>query len=359
MNPQTNHLSPKERYAATLKANDFKEDAAQAQAIDALQGIYDAILNRKGSRVRRSKPIDGLYMWGGVGRGKTFLMDMFYESLPVSKKQRIHFHRFMQGVHADLAKLKDKTNPLDTVADNIHAKYRTICFDEFFVSDIADAMILGTLFEALFKRGITLVATSNIPPDQLYKNGLQRARFMPAIEQLKQHTTTLNVDGGNDYRLRALEQASIYYTPHTPDVQAQLKKTFEQLSGHEGEAKTIEINSRAIPCLREADGVAWFDFDALCDGPRSQNDYIEIAREYHSVVLSNVPALDGFKENQARRFINLVDEFYDRHVKLVISAAKPINELYSGKRVVFEFDRTMSRLLEMQSHDYLGLAHLP
>jgi len=251
---------------------------------------------------------------------------------------------------------------LSVLLDAGAAQARVICFDEFFVSDIADAMILGNLMSALFERGVTLVATSNIPPDELYRDGLQRQRFLPAIDQIKAHTRVLELEAGSDYRLRALEQAELYHSPLDEAADRSLMASFQSLAPAEGEICgpcDLEVEGRPLRCRRLAEDVVWFDFEVLCDGPRSQNDYIELAREYHTVLISGVPPLGRGKDDQARRFINLVDEFYDRRVKLVISAAKPLTELYSGGRLAFEFERTTSRLLEMQSHDYLAQGHKP
>lgn len=363
--------TPWQRYQQHLQDADFQQDPAQAEAMQALEQVYQQLLNhkqRKRSFVDRLKKNpknnagwpQGLYMWGGVGRGKTFLMDNFYEALPIEKKVRIHFHRFMQQVHAELKNLGNIQNPLPKVADTIVGNARVICFDEFFVTDITDAMLLGGLFEALFERGITLIATSNIEPDGLYKNGLQRERFLPAIAALKQHCQVMNVDGGTDFRLRTLEQAEIYHCPISDTTDHELANEFTKLAP--GSAKTdfdIQINDRPLHCQRLAEDVVWFTWAELCDGPRSQNDYIELARQFHTVILSDVPVMNWEMENQARRFINLIDEFYDRNVKLIISAAAPITEIYTGKRVEFEIERTQSRLLEMQSNDYLAQPHLP
>jgi len=265
-------------------------------------------------------------------------------------------------VHSELKQPARQKNPLKKVADIIAAETKVICFDEFFVSDITDAMILGTLMSELFERGVVLVATSNIVPDGLYKDGLQRARFLPAIELLKKHTHVINVDGGVDYRLRALEQAELYHYPLDAQADLSLQKSFRSLLSSLSEEKSNQVlivEGRDINSRYSAEGVVWFDFDAICDGPRSQNDYIELSKEYHSVFISNVPALGRSNDDQARRFVNLVDEFYDRHVKLVLSADKPLAELYSDGKLNFEFQRTVSRLLEMQSHDYLGMEHRP
>lgn len=359
-------MTPLQRYQQDLLRPDFVADPAQKMAVDHLQRLYDDLLAQPrggllaGLFARQKKPCQGLYFWGGVGRGKTYLMDTFFESLPLEKKLRLHFHRFMRRVHQEIRTLKDQKNPLDIVADRIADEARVLCFDEFFVSDIADAMILGSLMEKLFARGVSLVATSNIVPDRLYENGLQRERFLPAIAVLKAHVEVLNVDGGTDYRLRTLEQAELYHWPLDAEADATLARSFDALSpvpGHDNVA--LDIEGRTIFARKEGDDVAWFDFAALCDGPRSQNDYIELAREYHTVLLSNIPALHAGIDDQVRRFINLVDEFYDRSVKLVLSAEKPLEQLYSGGRLSFEFQRTQSRLLEMQSHEYLAREHRP
>ena len=371
-------LSPLERYQRDLLRPEFRRDAAQAAAVDHLQQLYEQLVaawsieqqeaSGIGGFLKRftgAKPrqlVRGLYFWGGVGRGKTYLMDNFFESLPFEQKLRAHFHRFMRRVHAELKKLDGQKNPLKKVADIIASEARVICFDEFFVSDITDAMILGTLMEELFARGVTLVATSNIVPDGLYKDGLQRARFLPAIALLNQHTLVVNVDGGVDYRLRALEQAELYHSPLDEAADRSLMTSFKSLlstSAEVTEDVELEVEGRLIRARYVSEGVVWFDFVELCDGPRSQNDYIELAREYHSVILSNVPGLGRTKDDQARRFVNLVDEFYDRQVKLVISAERPLAEIYSTGKLDFEFQRTVSRLLEMQSHDYLARPHRP
>lgn len=371
------HLTPAERYQRDLARPDFHPDSAQAEAVQHLQRLYERLLlalEREQSKswwlrwLRKPSvtPVQGLYFWGGVGRGKTYLMDNFFESLPFEQKMRVHFHRFMRRVHGELKLLGGKKNPLKLVADTISREARVICFDEFFVSDITDAMILGTLMQELFKRGVTLVATSNIAPDGLYKDGLQRARFLPAIALLKQHTQVVNVDGGIDYRLRALEQVELYHSPLGAAADQSLMESFKNLMpcsvGNSGEFQSnvaVDIERRKILARHLAEDVIWFDFVDLCDGPRSQNDYIELAREYHSVLISNVPGLGRNNDDQARRFVNLVDEFYDRHVKLVISAARPLAALYDEGLLNFEFKRTVSRLLEMQSREYLARPHRP
>ncbi|WP_111641176.1 cell division protein ZapE [Marinimicrobium alkaliphilum] len=365
---------PQRRYERDLESGNFTRDPAQAEAVEHLQRLYEALvagdrrrpgpLARAWQRLRppRRTPVTGLYFWGGVGRGKTWLMDNFYESLPFEDKLRSHFHRFMRRVHAELKSLDGEKNPLEQVAERISRDARVICFDEFFVSDIADAMILATLLDGLFRRGVTLVATSNIVPDGLYRDGLQRGRFLPAIELLKTHTRVVNIDGGVDYRLRALEQAELYHAPLDESADESLMASFRGLVPAEGEIRQevpLEVEGRRIHARYVGEDVAWFEFAALCDGPRSQNDYIELAREFHAIIISNVPGMGRANDDQARRFINLVDEFYDRQVKLVLSAARPLTELYSEGRLNFEFERTVSRLLEMQSHDYLAKPHRP
>jgi cell division protein ZapE len=362
--------SPRERYGALLQQQRIVADPAQARAIDTLEQLYDRLVLRERQRSPLARligrwrggqgPEPGLYLWGGVGRGKTFMVDLFFESLPFEAKLRIHFHRFMQRVHRALQRLAGTTDPLRRVADEFAAEARVLCFDEFFVSDIGDAMILGELLDALFARGVTLVATSNVAPDRLYENGLQRRRFLPAIALLQRHCRVLNVDGPIDYRLRVLERAEIYHAPLDPGADAQLARAFDDLVPERGSVQhgiALEIEGRSIPCRSCGDDVAWFEFADLCQGPRSQNDYIELARIFHAVLLSNVPILRADDEDAARRLISLVDEFYDRNVKLIVSAAAPIDRLYQGERLKFEFERTRSRLLEMQSHDYLARTH--
>ncbi len=304
--------------------------------------------------------VRGLYFWGGVGRGKTFLMDLFYEELPIKQKKRLHFHRFMREVHRKLNDFQGESNPLKKVAASFAGQARVICFDEFFVSDITDAMLLAGLLDEMFKLGVTLVATSNVEPDHLYENGLQRRKFLPAIELLNTHTLVHNMDGGLDYRLRALESAEIYHFPLDDAAETGLQAAFRSISPDEGRAAVVlPIEGRDIATRRCGDGVAWFEFAALCDGPRSQNDYIELARLFQTVLIGNVPRFGEQKEDQARRFISLVDEFYDRSVKLILSAESPILELYHGRRLAFEFQRTESRLQEMQSKEYLSRQHKP
>jgi cell division protein ZapE len=357
-------------YRQRVARGELTPDRAQAHAIEALERLYRDLQRaapRRGWRGKvaklagkRRKVVRGLYLWGAVGRGKTFMMDLFYNALPFPDKRRQHFHRFMATVHERLKQHPNVEHPLELVAEEIADETRIICFDEFTVTDIADAMLLGNLFAGLFARGVTLAATSNIAPEQLYNGGLQRQRFLPTIALLKQHTEVVHVDGGVDYRLRALERADVYQTPTGEGADQRLTEFFESIAPDEGDhGGTLELLGRPIPYRRAADGVIWFDFEAICDGPRSKDDYIEISRLYQTVLVSNVPRFDATLENQARRFIALVDEFYDRRVKLILSAAAPAAEIYRGERLKHDFLRTQSRLHEMQSHDYLAEAHRP
>jgi cell division protein ZapE len=332
-----------------------------------LQEESQSISHKLRSQLRRlsvqaplEAPLPGVYLWGGVGRGKTMLMDLFYESLAPQTAERNHFYRFMRQVHAELRRIRSRSDPLDTVADRMAARIRVLCLDEFFVSDIADAMILAGLLEGLFRRGLTLVATSNTAPQDLYKDGLQRQRFMPAIELIERHVDVLHLDGGVDYRLRQLEQAPTYLDSKLPQTAAQMQQSFIALAGAgAGGPTTLTIENRHIKALATGTGMVWFDFKDICEGPRSQNDYIELARLYHSVFISNVPEFTRNNENAARRFIMLIDEFYDRNVNVVISAAAAPNALYHGERLQMEFLRAASRLVEMQTQPYLAGQHRP
>ncbi|CUW24343.1 AFG1-like ATPase [Serratia grimesii] len=371
--------SPLSRYQQALDAGEYQADAVQRQAVTQLDHIYQALqqtpavsasasglrgkLSRllgKRNEVVKQRPVQGLYMWGGVGRGKTWLMDMFFHSLPGERKLRLHFHRFMLRVHEELTELQGQENPLEIIADGFKAQTDVLCFDEFFVSDITDAMLLATLLQALFARGITLVATSNIPPNDLYHNGLQRARFLPAIDLINTYCDVMNVDAGIDYRLRTLTQAHLYLTPLDEQTRQTMDLIFGKLAGKEGEfAPVLQINHRPLQAIRAVDGVLAVDFHTLCEDARSQLDYIALSRLYHSVILYNVRVMGPLKENTARRFLALVDEFYERHVKLVISAEASMFEIYQGERLKFEYQRCLSRLQEMQSEEYLKLPHLP
>jgi len=373
MSPQSvKLLSPLARYQQDLASGTFQPDAAQLAAVTELQRIYEALTERyKATKTRKGlgriklakqlqQPVNGLYLWGGVGRGKTYLMDLFCDALPFRRKMRMHFHRFMQRVHKELNELRGEKNPLELVADRIHADAVVICFDEFFVTDITDAMLLKGLFEQLFQRGVTLVATSNIIPDRLYENGLQRERFLPAIALVKAFCQVLNVDSGIDYRLRVLTHVELYHHPLDDAALQNLQQSFDELAhGALVYQEDIIINDRDVAVTARTEDVLWCDFSELCEKPRSASDYIEIAREYHTVLLSNVPVMSEKNDDATRRFINLIDELYDRQVKLIITAEASIDDIYAGGRLNFEIKRTRSRLQEMQSQEYLELPHLP
>lgn len=379
-NRTTSVLTPTMLYQQALDAGDYQPDAVQRQTVEALTAIQQALIERersipvaenRGLRGRLQslwgksvakpqEPVQGLYMWGGVGRGKTWLMDLFFHSIPGERKLRLHFHRFMLRVQEELVALQGQENPLEIIADGFKNEADVLCFDEFFVSDITDAMLLGTLLQALFARGITLVSTSNIPPDNLYHNGLQRARFLPAIDLIKRYCTVMNVDAGIDYRLRTLTQAGLYFTPMTTETRQRMDEMFAKLAGSVGEINPVlEINHRPLPALCSSGGVLAVEFSVLCEEARSQLDYIALSRRYHTVFLHHVKKMDTLNENTARRFLALVDEFYERHVKLIISAELSMFEIYQGDHLKFEYQRCLSRLQEMQSEDYLRLEHLP
>lgn len=361
--------TPLSRYQQDLQDPEFEPDEAQQIAVNNLQRLYDdlvaykkpskSILQKFGiSKTPDKTPIRGLYFWGGVGRGKTYLVDTFYECLPFDNKMRMHFHRFMQRIHLERKELRDREDPLVIIGKQLAQETRVLCFDEFVVNDVADAVILVKLMEVLFKEGVSLVATSNVEPVDLYKGGLQRDLFLPAIDLIYTHTDVVNIDSGIDYRLRFLDKAETYYCPLGESAHTGMQYNFDHLAPDAGiENAGIVVEGRELRSMRRSDGVIWFDFSELCDGPRSQNDYIELARCFHSILLENVPQMTRLQEDQARRFINLVDVFYDHNVKLIISAEVGATELYQGTRVEFEFQRTISRLQEMQSHDYLALSH--
>lgn len=372
------NLSPSSRYQLALSEGTHQPDDVQREAVNRLNTIYQELLAKPADAAQSSGlkaafgrllgkkeppvnvPVRGLYMWGGVGRGKTWLMDMFYQSLPGTRKQRLHFHRFMLRVHEELTALQGETDPLEIVADRFKAETDVLCFDEFFVSDITDAMLLGGLMKALFARGITLVATSNIPPDELYRNGLQRARFLPAIDAIKQHCDIMNVDAGVDYRLRTLTQAHLWLSPLNADTSREMDKLWLALAGAPRDnAPALEINHRPLPTLGVENQTLAVSFATLCVDARSQHDYIALSRLFHTVMLWDVPIMTPLMESEARRFIALVDEFYERHVKLVVSAEVPLYEIYQGERLKFEFQRCLSRLQEMQSEEYLKREHMP
>lgn len=354
-------------YQSLLSTWDYVADTAQEIAVARLQSLYDELLSFK---VRRHSPLGrllvpprpprGIYFWGGVGRGKSFLMDCFYAAIPYRRKRRIHFHAFMQEIHHALEHFKGEADPMLKVASEIARHTRLLCFDEFHVSDIADAMILKRLLEGLYSQGVVLVMTSNYPPGKLYPNGLQRENFLPAIALLEKQMDIIEIESGIDYRLRTLEQVEIYHVPADAQAEAKMADYFRMVAGNAGkEGGNIHILERDIPTLRRANGVVWFDFKTLCGGPRSQNDYLEIARAHHTVLLSGIPQMNVHQASEARRLTWLVDIFYDSKVKLIATAACPPDQLYTEGTQASEFSRTVSRLTEMHSRAYLGQAHLP
>jgi cell division protein ZapE len=364
--PEPEGQSPLEWYQAVLLQQGFVHDAAQAAAIQQLNQLWLNLVEFKRRRGRflgrsfRSPDVPrGLYLWGGVGRGKSFLMDAFYQCLPFQRKRRVHFHHFMAEVHRQLRSLAQVPDPLVTVAQRIADSTRVLCFDEFHVSDIADAMILSRLLSAMFDYGVVLVATSNYAPSGLYPEGLQRDRFLPAIALLEKNLDVVTVDGGLDYRLRELTHADLFLVPDTPQQQQQMQAIFMHLAAGAQELEhEIAILGRRLPLLRHVPGVIWFDFFTLCAGPRAQTDYLEIAREYHTVFVSGIPQLSAAQASEARRFTWLVDVLYDHRVKLVAACAVPAEAIYREGIQASEFSRTVSRLTEMQTEEYLAQPHL-
>lgn len=362
-------------YQEGLDTGSLERDPAQAAVVERLDGLLRRLVEAEARTQRGRKrvfgrllrrrashppPEKGLYIWGSVGRGKTWLVDLFFNHLPIAEKRRIHFHQFMREIHEKLAGLKERSDPLRSIAADLAREIRVLCLDEFIVSDIGDAMILAQLLDALVGEGVTLVTTSNTPPHRLYQDGIQRASFLPAIELLKRHTEVVELYGTTDYRLRFLEQATVYHTPVHPAVEERLVGEFARLAPETATAGgTIRVFGREIPVVQTADDVIWFDFMALCGPPRSQADYLELARRYHTVFISDIPVLGPSLDDATRRFLYLLDEFYDRKVKLIVSAAAPPESLYQGERLAFDFQRAASRLREMQSTGYLAQEHRP
>ncbi len=354
-------MSVKKIYFSELEKRGHTSDPSQLKAVDALERCADEWGSYKRKRSNAFKKLiarpeipKGVYMYGGVGRGKSFLMDCFYKSVPIKRKTRLHFHEFMREVHRELNDLQGTVNPLDELGKRMSQRYKLICFDEFHVADITDAMILHRLLVAMFKHGIGFVTTSNFKPDDLYPNGLHRDRILPAIELLNAHLEVVNVDHGKDYRMSTLEQAHLYHTPLTQQANRMMTETFDRLAECPDQEASLLIESRRLDALRRAGGVVWFDFKNLCGGPRSQNDYLEIAAQFHTVFLSNVPQMSAAMASEARRFTWLIDVLYDRHVKLVLSAEVSPENLYIQGPLAHEFPRTVSRLQEMQSSEYLA-----
>jgi cell division protein ZapE len=357
-------LSVRSTYEAALKERGYSTDPAQQRAIDALERCaaeWAAYKQKRSNAVKKlfNRPDipRGVYMFGGVGRGKSFLMDCFYQAVPIKRKTRLHFHEFMREVHRELRDLQGTVNPLDELGARIAKRYKLICFDEFHVADVTDAMILHRLLDALFKAGVGFVTTSNFHPDVLYPDGLHRDRILPAIELLKDRLEVINVDNGTDYRRRTLNHIQLYHCPLGPEADAALEGTFNELAEVADQDPVMTIEARQIRAVRRAGGVIWFDFRTLCGGPRSQNDYLEIASEFHTVLLSNVPQMSVRQASEARRFTWLIDVLYDRRCKLVMSAAVPPEQLYLEGPMSHEFPRTVSRLNEMQSQEFLDLEH--
>ncbi len=351
-------------FEAALKERGSVADPAQHAAAERLQEFYDGLIAFKASRRSALRKLlvhpklpRGVWFWGGVGRGKSFLMDCFYAAVPYQRKRRVHFHAFMREVHERLRDCKSEADPLARVAEQVAKETRLLCFDEFHVSDIADAMILGRLMQALFDAGVIFCITSNYAPDDLYPNGLQRQLFLPAIALLKERLDVIKVDAGIDYRLRTLEQAETFLSPSDAESDRKMTETFRQLAGGEGHMRSIKLLDREVQPLRRAPGVIWFDFATLCGGFRSQNDYLDLAQRFHTIFLSGVPRMGADQASEARRFTWLVDVLYDHRVKLIISAACPADELYVSGTQASEFHRTVSRLIEMRSHDYLASVH--
>ncbi len=356
--------SVRQAYEAELKARGFQSDPAQLRAVEALQRCADDWASYKTRRSNAFKKLishppipKGVYMYGGVGRGKSFLMDCFYNAVPIRRKTRLHFHEFMREVHRELAAMQGTVNPLDELGKRMAAKFKLICFDEFHVADITDAMILHRLLTALFEHGVGFVTTSNFKPDDLYPGGLHRDRILPAIELLNARMEVLNVDHGVDYRRRTLEQVRLYHQPLGPQADAAMQDAFSRLAPMGDESPVLHIEAREIRARRRAGGIVWFDFKELCGGPRSQNDYLEIASRFHTVLLSDVPQMFVRHASEARRFTWLVDVLYDRRCKLILSAAVAPEQLYTEGPLAHEFPRTISRLNEMQSAEYLALDH--
>ncbi len=350
-------------YELELRNRGYVSDPAQLRAVDALERCASEWAAYKDKRSNAIKKLinrpdvpRGVYMYGGVGRGKSFLMDCFYGAVPIRRKTRLHFHEFMREVHRELAELQGTVNPLDELGRQMAERYKLICFDEFHVADITDAMILHRLLKSLFENGVGFVTTSNFRPDALYPGGLHRDRILPAIDLLNEKLEVINVDHGTDYRRLTLEQVKLYHTPLGPQADAEMEQAFTQLAESQDEKPLLLIESREIVARRKAGGVVWFDFKALCGGPRSQNDYLEIASQFHTVLLSNVPHMPVRMASEARRFTWLVDVLYDRRVKLIMSAEVPPEALYTEGPLAHEFPRTVSRLIEMQSSAFLSLA---
>ncbi len=359
--PSQGDTPVRQAYEAELAARGYTSDPAQLRAVEALERCAREWSQYKDKRSNAIKKLinhpdipRGVYMYGGVGRGKSFLMDCFFNAVPLKRKTRLHFHEFMREVHRELAHMQGTVNPLDVLGARIAERYKLICFDEFHVADITDAMILHRLLQSMFDHGVGFVTTSNFKPDDLYPDGLHRDRILPAIDLLNGKLEVINVDNGTDYRRRTLERVKLYHSPLGREADAEMDAAFSALAECQDEAPVLSIEHREIHARRKAGGVVWFDFRALCGGPRSQNDYLEIASQFHTVLLSDVPQMSVNMASEARRFTWLVDVLYDRRVKLILSAAVPPEALYMQGPLSHEFPRTVSRLNEMQSAEFMA-----
>lgn len=351
--------NPSYYYQLAVQRGDISDDPQQRQVLLSMDRLFKQLCQHKNQSwwrkwlPQRRQPLRGLYLWGGVGIGKTFLMDLFFNALPDQRKRRMHFHRFMQQVHHDLKRLQGQENPLQIVARHFSLHADILCLDEFFVNDITDAMLLANLLDALFERGVVLLTTSNIPPDDLYKNGLQRALFLPAIAHLQQHCEVIHVQTETDYRLRTLTSTGVFFTPHDAHAEKQLTRCFELYAhGDEEIDTTIDIETRPIRVRRVSEKIVWFSFDDICSVPRSQHDYLAIAKRYPVVIVSGIPQIPPTDITAVTYLINLVDVFYDEHTQLILSSAVPLDSIYRNGSKSFEFQRTLSRLREMQSPDW-------
>ena len=358
---EAGELTVLDYYLKVVARRGYIADDAQMAAVRRMQELYDEWVGYKARRDTRFKKIfikpdlpKGFYLWGGVGRGKSFLMDAFYLCVPLVKKRRVHFHHFMRDVHQAMDALKGREDPLKLVAEDIGERYRLICFDEFHVNDIADAMILARLLKHLFDSRVMLCMTSNYHPDLLWKDGLQRAQFVPAIEQIKERLDVINVDAGVDYRRRALESAKVYHTPITPETTAALTGEYERIAEMEDETQPLDVEGREIPYVRRAGGIVWFEFKMICGGPRSYTDYVDLTKRFHTIIVSSIPEMGPRQAAESRRFTWLIDVMYDARVKMIMSAAVPAEQLYTTGVLVNEFARTVSRIEEMQTLDYLA-----